>query len=407
VAPATGTGTGSFSYRVAANTGVSRAGTITVGGRTITVNQTGVTGLTLAPSALAFGSVTVGSSSAALTLTVRNANTSLAQTISALSFGGAGAADFRAVGSAVCKVGGVLAATQSCTLDVSFTPSSVGTRTATLSVTTAVGTTTATLQGDGAAASLVDRYYVAILGRVADASGKAYWDGEVARMQALGVDPKEAYRVMAGYFFNSAEYLARNRSNAAFVTDLYNTFLNRAPDSGGLSYWTGLLASGMPRDVVMYSFEFSTEFNAYMAGILGNTTGSATVATVVDYYRGLLRRLPDSAGFAYWLGRFQTAQCAGTAQIAAEANAISQQLVTSAEYVSRDAARAPAARNAGFVQDLYDALLRRGSDLAGFQYWVGQLDAGTLSRDQVRRSLLGSPEFQGRIAAIAALGCDN
>ena len=213
--------------------------------------------------------------------------------------------------------------------------------------------------------------------------------------------------MMAGFFFDSAEYLARNRSNAEFVTDLYDTFLNRAPDGSGLTYWTGLLASGMPRDVVMYAFEFSSEFDAYMVGILGNTSSTATVATVVDYYRGLLGRMPDSAGFAYWLGRFQSAQCAGSAQIAAEANAISQQLVSSSEYVNRDAARTPFARNAGFVQDLYNALLRRGSDLAGFEYWVGQIDNGVLTRDQVRLSLLGSPEFQARIAAIAALGCDR
>jgi len=48
--------------------------------------------------------------------------------------------------------------------------------------------------------------------------------------------------VMAGYFFNSAEYLSRNTSDAQYVTDLYNTFFNRLPDPGGLSYWTGQIA---------------------------------------------------------------------------------------------------------------------------------------------------------------------
>ena len=150
-APVSGSGNGSFNYLVAANTGTVRTGSITVGGRTITVNQAGVSALTVTPSSLAFGTVTLGSTSSALTLTVRNPDLSLAQTISAIAFGGTAAADFRATGLAPCQVGGVLAASQSCTLNVSFVPSVVGSRAATLSVTTAAGTTSTALQGSGLA----------------------------------------------------------------------------------------------------------------------------------------------------------------------------------------------------------------------------------------------------------------
>jgi hypothetical protein len=41
---------------------------------------------------------------------------------------------------------------------------------------------------------------------------------------------------MSTQFFDSAEYRGFNRSNAAFVTDLYQAFFQRAPDAGGLAY---------------------------------------------------------------------------------------------------------------------------------------------------------------------------
>ena len=98
---------------------------------------------------------------------------------------------------------------------------------------------TQTISAPANIALLVDHYYQAILSRAADPTGEAFWEGEAVRMQALGVDVKEAYMVMGGYFFTGAEYLSRNTSDVQYVTDLYYTFFNRPPDTGGLSYWTG------------------------------------------------------------------------------------------------------------------------------------------------------------------------
>ena len=171
-------------------------------------------------------------------------------------------------------------------------------------------------------ALLVDHYYQAILSRAADPTGEAFWEGEAVRMQALGVDVKEAYMVMGGYFFTGAEYLSRNTSDVQYVTDLYYTFFNRPPDTGGLSYWTGQLAAGMPRSIVLYGFLFAPEFNTYMTSLFGNTSSRAEVSVVVDFYRGILNRLPDSAGFNNWLTQFRNAQCAGAGQVYTAADQI-------------------------------------------------------------------------------------
>ncbi len=258
-----------------------------------------------------------------------------------------------------------------------------------------------TLPPSPAIANLITRYYQSILGRAPDAGGLAYWQGEIARLQGLGVDIQEAFRVLAGQFFTSPEYLARNPSNTQYVTDLYRTFFNRAPDSGGLSYWTGQLTAGMPRSVALYSFLFSPEFTAYMQGLLGNTGSRGEVYAVVDFYRGFLNRLPDSSGFGYWLARFRAAQCQGATAVNAEVEAISSQFATSPEYGSRQR------NNSNYVADLYYAFLRRGGELSGFNFWVTQLNTGAQTREQVRRSFLQSPEFQGRVQQIIGAGCIN
>lgn len=43
--------------------------------------------------------------------------------------------------------------------------------------------------------------------------------------------------------------------------------------------------------------------------------------------------------------------------------------------------------------------------MAGVQHWIGQLNTGAQTRDQVRRAFVQSPEFQSRVAAMAAQGC--
>jgi hypothetical protein len=206
---------------------------------------------------------------------------------------------------------------------------------------------------------------------------------------------------MATFFYFSGEYTAFGRNDTEFVTDLYNTFFNRSPDGGGLTYWTGQIASGMPREIVLVSFMFSAEFTGFAQAIFGNTAARKEVDTVVDFYRGLLSRLPDTGGFNFWVQQFRTAQCAGagaTQAVNAQVESISSGFMNSAEYVARNRT------NAQFVGDLYNAFLRRGGDLAGVQFWIGQLNGGA-TRNSIRQQFIASPEFQGRVAAIIAEGC--
>jgi hypothetical protein len=183
------------------------------------------------------------------------------------------------------------------------------------------------------------------------------------------------------------------------VRDLYEAFFARPADDAGLAYWAGNLSQGMPRDVVLMSFLFSPEFTSRTRAIFGGTAARAEVDVVMDFYRGLLGRLPDSGGFNAWVPRFRTAQCSSASAVTAEIEAISSAFLNSAEYAARGRT------NAQFVGDMYNAFLRRGGDLQGVLYWMNSLETGRLDREGVRRAFITTPEFSARVAAVVAQGC--
>lgn len=250
-------------------------------------------------------------------------------------------------------------------------------------------------------ASLVDHYYWSILRRAPDTAGKAYWDDQVILLQSFGVDVKQAYRIIGAYFFGSLEYVSFGTTDSQYVTDLYQTFFNRAPDATGFSYWTGQLGAGLPREVALNWFLFSTEFETYMAGLFGNSVPLPDVDVVVDFYRGILNRFPDSGGLQYWVGRVDAARCSANPadNVYSTIDAISSQFFASAEYVSRNRS------NIQFVSDLYSAFLRRGADVSELTYWANRIDAGVEDRDATRREFLGSLEFTSRVNAVTGQGC--
>src|SRR5260370_1058051 len=121
------------------------AGSVTSNTATLTVNS--AAGLSLSPTSLTFGSLAVGTSSAAQFVTVTN-NSSTNVTFSA-SFGG----DFGFAGTGTC--GSTVAVGASCTISVKFTPTATGTRTGTLTLTDNAPNSpqTVSLTGTGGTAS--------------------------------------------------------------------------------------------------------------------------------------------------------------------------------------------------------------------------------------------------------------
>ncbi len=365
----------------------------TTSGVTVQVNGPIVVQLlTTALAALDFGAESMNTTTGTRSVTLTNTSAGTVTVTGVTTTAGF------AIASSTCA-NAVLAPGASCIVALTFTPNADGSVVGSLVVAYAGGGPTyIALNGIGEK-SLVTHYYQAILRRDPDAPGKSFWSGEATRMQSLGANVNEAWYAMAMAFFTSAEYVGFQRDDTGFVADLYNTFFNRPPDAGGSSYWVGQIGAGMPREVVLASFMFSSEFQSFTQGIFGASSARAEANVVTDFYRGLLGRLPESTGFTYWLQQFRTAQCQGPGQVYAQVDSISGAFLNSAEYAAR------ARMNAQYVGDLYNAFLRRGGDLAGVQYWINQLASGAQTREQLRQAFIASPEFQARVQAVVAQGC--
>lgn len=156
-------------------------------------------------------------------------------------------------------------------------------------------------------------------------------------------------RVWLGFFGAGIEVsflpstLARSDTwLAEEVRAAYRTALTRAPDPGGLRYWTGQLGRGQTVRRITAQIYGSDEFFA--------RAGRTNEAFVRQLYLLVLHRPVDPAGLRHWLGRLQRA---GRGRVAAEV------------FDSIESRRDRVAR-------LYDRVLGRAPDADGLRYWADQ-----------------------------------
>lgn len=104
----------------------------------------------------------------------------------------------------------------------------------------------------------VERCYSTVLGRAGDEEGLDTWTN-------LILDGRMSAGEVAKCFFDSAEFLSKNTTDAEYIDTLYAAFFDRAADDTGRNDWTGCLAGGMPRTQVLEGFAGSAEFAALLA----------------------------------------------------------------------------------------------------------------------------------------------
>lgn len=120
----------------------------------------------------------------------------------------------------------------------------------------------------------VARLYDTVFGRLPDAAGLGYWRGRLDDGSARAEDVADA-------FTRSGEFAQRYGalSNRDFVAAVYGNTLHRAPDAGGLDYWTAQLDGGGSRAAIVVGFSESAEHvGLTAANILGSTPGGYGIA---------------------------------------------------------------------------------------------------------------------------------
>ena len=103
------------------------------------------------------------------------------------------------------------------------------------------------------------RLYVAAFRRAPDDGGLAYW----TESQYHLID-------IAELFVDSSEFgiLYNSVSDDEFLQILYGNVLGRRPDAEGHQYWLDLLDEGVPRGLILLGFSDSVEF-ARRSGVPG------------------------------------------------------------------------------------------------------------------------------------------
>jgi uncharacterized protein (TIGR03437 family) len=152
--PSFGSGTGPVTYTIQPNYGPVRQQTIIIANHSLTVTEDGVSNpsLSQAPAlsttSLNFGNRTVGASGAAQAVRLTNTGTTVLN-LSAITIGGLNGGDFAETDGC----GRPLAVAESCTIQVTFTPTAAGIRTAALFIAGNIssGTSAVSLSGTGSA----------------------------------------------------------------------------------------------------------------------------------------------------------------------------------------------------------------------------------------------------------------
>ena len=148
-----------------------------------------------------------------------------------------------------------------------------------------------------------------------------------------------------------------------YVMSVYEDVLGRAPDPGGLAYWSNLLDQGSAISSVAQSIAHSDEYYANFV--------------IEPAYLKLLGRAADASGVKYWTGQMD----GGVTDQQLEAD-----LVSSPEFYTN-----AGGTNTAWIDAVYKLLLGRAADAAGENYWNSQLGAGE-TLNQVAQGIAGSQE---------------
>jgi len=231
--------------------------------------------------------------------------------------------------------------------------------------------------------------YRGLLGREADARGQAFWTERL--------DGGASLRDVAEAFLQSTEGRAHTAtmSDTAFVTNLYQVALGRAPESGAASFWSSQATGAAGRagvvDGILRSPEAGTDPTS--AAARGVVSADHEMTWIAFNYMALLGRKPDLAGLLSW----DSAMESGMSEAV-----LTRSFVSSREFQDRFGALS----NRDFVEQMYLNLLGRGSDMGGATLHTDALNGGTLSRGDLVHAMLSSREAIPALQNITAMGVE-
>lgn len=170
----------------------------------------------------------------------------------------------------------------------------------------------------------VQQLYVAYLGRAADKGGLDYWLGELnAEPAKITLD-----QIRANFVNEQPEYkeVYGGLSRVDTVTKIYNNLFGRAPDAGGLTYWTTGAGANVGVDDLLVAFingaapaDATTITNKVLISEL-YTAAAGTDAYVAADAKTIITGVTDNASLATNLGKLTDGSLSGIALNTATVN---------------------------------------------------------------------------------------
>jgi C1A family cysteine protease/uncharacterized protein YjdB len=264
---------------------------------------------------------------------------------------------------------------------------------ATISVTTVNGGKTAscevTVSPKDPVEAFVTRMYRICLQREPDDAGLQGWVSALRSGQATGAQ-------VAYGFYNSPEMVKRRLPNEQYIALAYVGIMGRQADASGKAVWTAVLDSGMSYSCIISGFTRSQEFTN-LCGSYGIVRGDFESSEPRDQNQGItgfvsrlytkmLGRSFDADGLNAWC-----------TTILAEPTKAMLLNVSLTGFMHSPEFEGKGLNDEAFVKVLYRTFLGRECDAAGLKAWVATLQSGS-TRDQVAAGFAYSQEFSNIMA---------
>jgi len=229
----------------------------------------------------------------------------------------------------------------------------------------------------------VERLYVVALGRASEPAGKNFWVEKVGNGEFNGAD-------CARFFLLDApEFMNRGLSVDDFVETLYKTFFDRESDAAGKAGWVDAIKTGkMTRAIVVENFIESTEW-CNVCATYGVRSGAQwhkaefasknAINFATRLYTCCLGRAPEEKGLQYWALALTNLEQTGCSA--------AKEFFNSREFNGLKTTKEE------FVKRLYTTFMDRIPEDSEVAYWVGTLNDGTKSRNDVLSFFGSSEEF--------------
>ncbi len=189
---------------------------------------------------------------------------------------------------------------------------------------------------------VVSQLYQRYLGRTPDGGGLAFWTNHLQN-NTLTEANLEGQLIASDEFFQTHG----GSQNAAWLEATYNDLLGRGTDAGGRAYWLGLVNGNVPRSQV------ATQISSSVERLQGKTQAD---------YQSFLGRAASAGEEAYWVGRMQ--------QGLEEASLLAG-LASSPDFFYQPGSPAGSARE--WVRQAYPRLLHRAASSADIDFWAGKI----------------------------------